>query len=304
MPAPHDNRRGIAAMLAAMLLFIVSDTLLKIASEAYPPSQIMAIRGVFAAAFSLALVMARREGGQLRGAISRTVLLRSGLEAAVAFLFILGLAHLPIAIITTIGQAAPIILTLMVVFLGIEQVGWRRWSAIVVGFIGVLLVVRPSPAGFNVYALVALASAVLVAARDLATRYISNEVPSTVVALSTTAMVGLAGFALALGETWQPLLFRETLFLLFSAVLVTLGSLAIIIAFRGTDISVVGPFRYSIIVLSIVAGYFVFGELPDLVAAGGIGLIVGSGIYTIHREQVRRREALQAAGLPEPRQAA
>jgi drug/metabolite transporter (DMT)-like permease len=290
-------------MLVAMLFFIGSDTLLKVVSTAYPPSQIMAVRGVFAACFALALVAMWGEGSRLRSSVSPVVALRSACEAMVAFLFLTSLAKLPIATITTIGQAAPIILTLMVVILGIERVGPRRWSAIVVGFIGVLLVIRPSPAGFDAYALVALASAVLVAARDLVTRFISREVPSTVVTLSTTVTVALAGFLFGLGEDWQPVFRVETLYLVASALLVTLGSLAIVIAFRDTDLSVVGPFRYSIIVLAIVAGYMVFGELPDGMAVAGIVLIVGSGIYTIHREQARRREALREAALTESREA-
>lgn len=292
-PAP-DNRRGIVAMLAAMFMFVTSDTLVKVVSDDFPPAQVMAVRGVFAAAFALGLVILAGEGARLRGALAPRVLVRSLVEATICFLFFTSLAHLPIAIITTIGQAAPIILTVMAVALGIERVGWRRWSAILVGFAGVLLVVRPSPAGFNVYAIIALLSAVLVAARDLITRGIPASIPSTVVTLSTTVMVSAAGFLLGLSEDWQPVLRPETLFLVASAFLVTFGSLGIVIAFRDTDVAVVGPFRYSVVVVAIVLGYFVFGEWPDAMAVAGTTLIVGSGVYTLHREQARRREALRA----------
>ena len=292
--SPPDNRRGILAMLCAMLMFVSSDTLVKIVSADFPPTQVMAVRGVFAGAFALGLVMLSGEGAKLSGALAPRVLARSGMEAAVCFLFFTSLAKLPIATITTIGQAAPIILTLMAVALGIEQVGWRRWSAILVGFAGVLLVVRPSPAGFDLYAILALASAALVAARDLFTRFIPTTIPSTVVTLSTAVMVALAGFVLGVTEEWQPVLRAPTLYLAASGVLVTFGSLGIIIAFRGSDVAVVGPFRYSVIVLAILIGYFVFGEWPDELAVAGTALIVGSGVYTLHREQARRREALRA----------
>jgi drug/metabolite transporter (DMT)-like permease len=291
----HNNRRGILAMLTAMFLFVANDALIKVVSASYPATQIMALRGLFASAFAVALVYLLGDGGRFRALLSPIVLLRAGLEVSVALLFISSLPHLPLANITAIGQAVPIILTLMAVAMGIERVGWRRWLAIVVGFLGVLLIVRPTPGDFNVYALAALASTILVAVRDLVTRSIDGGVPSSVVTLATTVSVCLAGFAFGATETWRPLAWRETLYLLGAAGLVTLGSLTIVIAFRIADVSVIGPLRYSVILHALLFGFVVFGEWPDPLAWAGIGLIAGSGIYTIHREQVRRREA----ALPE-----
>jgi drug/metabolite transporter (DMT)-like permease len=287
------NRRGILAMLAAMGFFIGSDTLLKIATATCPPGQIMAIRGLFASLMALGLVLAMGHGGKLASLLDPVVLGRSVCEALVAFLYITSLGHLPLANITAILQATPIIMTLFAVLLGIEAVGWRRWLAVVVGFVGVLMIVRPTPDAYNLYAVLALGSAVLVAVRDLMTRQVKPAVPSVVVTLSTTTIVGLAGLVVAAGgEVWQAPTTREYTLLICAAAFVTLGNLGIILAFREAEIAVVSPFRYSIIVLSIVMGYLVFGEWPDLVACLGIALIMASGLYTIHREQVRRREAL------------
>jgi drug/metabolite transporter (DMT)-like permease len=290
-----ENRRGILAMLAAMTCFIGNDTLLKLASAQLGPGEIMAVRGAFASALALGLVLASRAQGHLPNLFSPRVLLRAGVEASVAFLFITSLAHLPLANITAILQAAPLIMTLMVVVLGIEQVGWRRWAAIAVGFLGVLLIVKPDPAAFNLYAGLALLSAVLVAVRDLVTRSIGAEVPSIIVTLSTTLAVGLVGAGLATVEGWRAIDGTRLLLLVAAAVFVTLGNLTIILAFRRADVAVVSPFRYVVILLSIVLGWLVFGELPDPASWLGIALIGGSGIYTIHRERVRRRAA-EAAG--------
>jgi drug/metabolite transporter (DMT)-like permease len=300
---PASNRRGILAMLAAMFFFITNDTLLKLASATLPPGEIMAVRGVFATAMAFAIVATMGELKSIRKLASPLALLRAGLEAVVAFLFISSLPHLPIAIITAIVQSTPLIMTAAMVILGMERVRWRRWSAIAVGFIGVLVIVRPGPEGLNVYALVALVTAVLVAGRDLATRFVPADVPSTVVALASTAAVGLAGAAAGLGETWPPLGAREMAYIVGAGILVTLGNLANIMAFRGTDVSVVSPFRYSVILWAITLGVVVFGELPDPTAFLGIALIAGSGVYTIHREQVRQREVARAAA-PETREAA
>lgn len=295
---PAANRRGILGMLAAMTLFSVNDALLKLASATYPPGQIMAIRGLFACLTALALVGAMGELGRLKGLRSPRVLIRAGLEAGVAFLFISSVAKLPLANVTAILQATPIILTVMTVLLGLETIGWRRWSAILVGFGGVLLVVKPSAAGFNVYAGIALAAALLVAGRDLVTRFIGEGVPSVVVALSTTIAVALAGFLLAPNEDWRPFAPWDTLCLAAAAVMVTGGNLAVIVALRATDISVVAPFRYSIVLLSIAWGFLLFRDLPDRVSCLGIGMIVLSGVYTIHRQGARSRDAGEPIAAP------
>ncbi len=291
MPSPAANRRGILAMLAAMSLFTANDALLKLASATHPPGQIMAVRGVFAVLLTFAVIGASKQFFQVRSVLSPIVVLRACLEASVAFLFITSLAVLPLANITAILQATPIIMALMAVVLGIETVGWRRWSAIAVGFIGVLLIVRPGLAGFDAYALLALVTAALVACRVFATRAIGAHVPSLVITLATTAGVCLAGFLIGAAEDWRPLAAGDIGLLAAAAALVTTGNFAVIIALRGTEISAVSPFRYSNVPLAIFLGFVVFGDVPDPLASMGIALIVASGIYTLHRERIRHREA-------------
>jgi drug/metabolite transporter (DMT)-like permease len=290
-----SNRRGIVAMLTAMTLFTGNDTLTKMATAELPTGQIMAIRGIFAVLLTLGLVIGMGEARHLRELKSPILAGRAALEAAVAFAFLTALGQLQLANITAILQATPIIITLLTVILGLEQVGWRRWTAIAVGFLGVLLIVKPSLSGFNVYAGLALASAALVACRDLATRSIPAHVPTVVVTFSTTLIVTALGFALSLRETWAALSATEYAMLAGAAVFVTLGNLAIIKAFRIGEMSVVSPFRYSVVLTSLITGFLVFGELPDLISVAGIALIVLSGLYTIHREQVRLRQAVQNA---------
>lgn len=295
MTAPSENRLGILAMCAAMAFFVGNDTLLKLATASLPPGQIMALRGLFASLLAGGLIVAMGHARHLSGLRQPVVLARAGIEASVAFLYISALGSLPLANIVAILQATPLMMTLIAVAFGLETVGWRRWSAISVGFCGVLLIVKPDPATFNAAALVALVSALLVAVRDLVTRRIAGEVPSTVVTLSTTAAVALAGAAIGFSEAWQPLGSRELALLAAAAALVTAGNLCIIVAFRRAEASVVSPFRYTIVVMAIGLGYLVFGELPDGLSVAGIALVVGSGVYALHREGVRLREARQAA---------
>ncbi|GGK37202.1 DMT family transporter [Salinarimonas ramus] len=289
-----DNRRGILAMLVGMGLFVVSDATMKLASAHFPTGQMLAVRGAFASALVLVLVVAMGEAHRLRALAQPFVAGRALIESVIAFMFISALATAPLADLTAILQAAPIIVTLLLVVLGLERVGWRRWAAILVGFAGVLLIVRPGPEGFDTSALLALAAAILVAGRDLVTRLIHADVPSIVVVLGTTAMVAIVGPAigLALGEEWRPVLRAETLILVGAACLYVLANIAIVTAFRKADVSVVAPFRYASVAAALVVGFLVFGEFPDAVALSGFALVVGAGIYSWHRERIRRDEAL------------
>lgn len=286
-----SNRRGVLAMVAAMALFVVNDALVKLATATYPTGQVLAVRGLFATLAALALVRSFGRFSDLKALAQPLVVLRGLLEGVIAFTFITALAKLPLANITAILQAASLIVVAMAAMLGIERVGWRRWLAICVGFAGVLIIVRPTADGFNVYSLVALASAVLVGVRDLLTRRIGVNIPSSVVTFSTTAVVCLMGWLIGLAEVWQPLQLKPTLFLIAAAVFVALGNYAIIVAYRDADVSLVSGFRYTVLVFAIVIGVAVWGEWPDLPALAGAGLIVGSGLYTLRRQRVRATES-------------
>lgn len=294
----RDNRGGIAAMLTAMALFTGNDAFLKLATAGLPPGQIIATRGFFGTLIALGLVLATGQAHRLRDLKSPAVAGRALVEGVVSFTFVAALARLPLANVTAILQSTPLVLTALAVALGLERVGWRRFAAILVGFAGVLLIVRPSPEGFDRFAGLAFLSAALVAVRELITRSIAGHIPTVVVTLGTTGTVMAVGCALALVEAWRPLSEREVAFLAAAALFVTLGNLAIIKAYRIGELAVVSPFRYAVIPTSLAVGYAVFGELPDPISVAGIALIAASGLYTIRREQVRRRQAADRAAPP------
>lgn len=298
MASPEQNRRGILAMLGAMALFVGNDTLMKLAREVYPAGQAITLRTAFALLTSLGLVIAFQEGAKLRLALSPIVLLRGLIDAAVTLTFIWALAKLPLADVTAILLASPIIIVALAVILRIERVGWRRTIAIFVGFCGVLVVLRPAADSFNIAALVALASACLAACRDLLTRSIGNEIPATVIALMTTAIVGLVACSYGLFEVWMPIWRRETLYVAAAAALMTAGSICIISAYRNTDVGVVSGYRYSVVILAVAMGYFVWGQVPDPIAFLGIGLIIASGLYAMHRQRVLPESQLKIASGP------
>jgi drug/metabolite transporter (DMT)-like permease len=132
--------------------------------------------------------------------------------------------------------------------------------------------------------------ALIISVRDLITRRLDPAIPTPAITLTTTLAVCLLGFASAPFETWVPLSWNMLGLLAGSAILVTTANAAIIRAFRGTDVTVVSPFRYFGVLWAVAIGFAVWGEIPDPLAICGTMLIVGSGLYTMHREQIRMRQ--------------
>jgi len=208
-------------------------------------------------------------------------------------MFISALAHLPLADITAILQATPIFLTLIVAVFGIERINARGWLAVLVGFIGVLLVSKPTGGGDWTYSLIALGSAVFVAIRDLLTRRLPSHVPSMVVTQGTTLSVVLGGLLLAPFETWVMPSASSFGLLFIAAFFVTLGNVYVIKAYRTASVAILSPFRYSVIFFAVVLGFVAFGEIPDWLTISGSSLIIAAGLYTIYHER-RRIRALNA----------
>jgi drug/metabolite transporter (DMT)-like permease len=287
--APGANARGIASILLAMALFVSNDSLVKLAAETLPVSQIMAIRGAMAVVLMSIYVALTVPAAKWRMILAPRVLLRGLLEASVAVAFLIALPHLSLADITAIQQATPLILTILSATLLAEHVGWRRWAAVLTGFAGVLLVIQPTGQGINIYALSALLCAALVAVRDIVTRGIDPAIPTQLVTFTTTVIVMATGVAGAPLQTWATPAPATLLLLAASAALVTGANYFIIRAFRGTEVSVLAPFRYSGVLWALALGYLIWGHIPNNLALAGTAVVVASGLYIMHREALTRR---------------
>jgi drug/metabolite transporter (DMT)-like permease len=200
--------------------------------------------------------------------------------------FIAALQQLPIANVSAVLQAVPLAVTMgAALFLG-EGVGWRRWLAIIAGFIGVLIVVRPGLEGFNSYSVLALVCVMFSAFRDLVTRKLPAAIPSLLVSTSTSLAVTLSGAVLIapLGG-WQPVSTENLLLLASAAVLILFGYQFIVLSTREGEMSYIAPFRYTSLLWSILLGYWIFADIPDTAMIVGASIIVASGLYTLYREQ-------------------
>lgn len=286
-------------MVGGMAAFVTNDALMKLVSAELPLFQSLFLRGIFT---TLAFYLIARHMGVLRleivGRDRWLIALRVLAEAASAYFFLTALFNMPLANVTAILQALPLTITLAgALFMG-ESVGWRRLLAIAVGFVGVLLIVRPDTDAFDHYSIMALMAVLCVTLRDLTTRKMSKTVPSMTVALSTALGVSIfAGFG-SLSEDWVTPSLSSAAALAGAATLITAGYLLSIIAMRVGELGFVSPFRYTGLVWALVLGYSVFGHWPDPVTLAGAGLIVATGLFTLYRERLstlRQRTAERRA---------
>lgn len=285
----HGNLTGIAAMVGSMALFVVNDTCVKLIGEKLPLGELILLRNS-AASFYI-LIFAGFFGGLTlpRHPPKRLLGWRIFGEITSTLLFLAAIVAMPIADATAIAQFTPLAVTAGAAIFLKETVGWRSWLAALVGFSGVLLIARPGTSAFNPASLLLLGAVVLVVMRDLITRLISNEVPTLMLTFMSAAAVAPAGLLLLPFEQWTWPGAREMALLLLCAACLTLAYALIIIAVRAGEVGVVSPFRYVIILFALLSGWLVWGQVPDAVQMLGIAVIVLAGLYTVHRERLRRR---------------
>lgn len=286
--AASGNIHGALYMLVGMGFLLLNDVMVKLVGARLPVSEMMFIRGAMASAMLFGICAALGVVSKLHQVFHPKVLGRSTAELAGAFLFLSALVHMPIANVNTIMQSVPLTMTVAAAFLLKEQVGARRWTATLTGFLGILLIVKPSSSGFDIFSLYALGAVLFVTLRELLTRAAHVQIPSIVMSLATALALTVGGGLLLLRDTWVPPTGHEMLLLLLAAICQVVAYQGTIMAMRVGELGFVAPFRYSIIIWSLVAGYLVWDNIPDTWSLLGILLVAGMGLYTFHRERVRK----------------
>ena len=285
-----SNLSGVAAMLAGTGSFVVCDTFMKLATADLPPFEVLFLRGVAASLICGSLVVLLGHGRAIASALHPRPLLRAGAETISVLCYIVALAHMPIADVIAIIQTTPLIVILAVALLLGERVGTARVALALVGFAGAFLVAQPGPAGISSAVVLAFASAVLGAARDLIGRAVPAHIPVMVVTFTTNVMVMAASAAMSLGfESWRAPTGQHLVFLGLAGLFVTFGHVGLLLAYRLGRTAAVAPFYYSFAPWAVLSGLFVFGALPNALALVGIALIVASGVAIVLIDQVRGR---------------
>ncbi|PJI84697.1 S-adenosylmethionine uptake transporter [Yoonia maricola] len=277
--------RGALFMMGAMCAYTVNDAFMKALSDEIPLFQAIFFRGVGAVIF---LALMCRVLGQLRFRFAVRdwgfLLLRTAGELGGTFFFLTALFNMPIANVSAILQVLPLSVSLAAaLFLG-EALGWRRLTAIFVGFVGVILIIQPGGADFSIYSLYAVGAVACITMRDIAVRRMSREVPSVFVALVAAVGVTCLGGVGSLFINWQPFTVTSGLQLAGAMSFLIFGYIASVSAMRSGEIGFVAPFRYTSLLVALVLGVLVFGEWPNALALAGGAVVVATGLFTLYRE--------------------
>jgi len=280
-----DNTRGAIYMVISMAAFTLNDTAMKAVAQTLPLFQSIALRGLVSVVALVILGLAMRSLHFTLPRVDRgPVLVRSLAEVGGTVLFLGALVHMPIANLSAIMQFLPLAVALAAAVVFRERIGWRRLSAILLGFIGVLIIIRPGPEGFSVWSVMGLGSVLCVVVRDLATRQLSRETSSVTVAVWAAAVVAATGAAVAAWEGWQTVSAHQGLLIAASSSMLIVGYMFSIMVMRVGEIGFIAPFRYTALICAIALGWAVFGDFPDGWTLFGSLIVVGTGVFTILRE--------------------
>jgi len=283
------NLKGIAAMVAATALFTCGDAAMKLVSSSLPTGETVFVRGV--STVTLVTIAAFWTGAiyRLRDAFVRAMGWRSVGDVGSALFFQAALARMPFADLMGILQMTPLSLTAAsALFLG-EHVGWRRWTAVAIGFLGALLVIKPGSSAFNAWALLGVLSVLCGSLRDVSTRRLDVALSPLLILMLSQVVVAAAGLGCWMFETWKVPSTGEVFALIFASVFSLLGHLCVISSLRSGEVAAVAPFRYAGIVWAILLGFVIWNQLPDALSLAGIFVLISAGLYTFYREQKLRR---------------
>lgn len=292
-----DNLRGATLMTLAMAGFALEDTFLKILSATLPVGQIFMMLGFSGAICFACLARLNGQAILFAGALSRPVLIRNLGELIAGVGWVTAISLTPLSSAAAILQATPLAVTLgAALFMG-AQVGWRRWAAILVGFAGVLIIIRPGLEGFEPASIFAVMGVIGLAIRDLATRAVPPHISSLQLSVHAFAIIVPCGAVMLLfsggAVSPGPAVWASLAGALFFGVLAYYW---IVAASRVGEVAVVTPFRYTRLVFALAIGVVVFGERPDLMTLLGGAIVIASGLYTFLRERhIARRAAARAA---------
>ena len=279
-------------MLIAMAGFTMEDLFMKKLSVNLSTGQILITLGIGS---SLAFaIMAKIKGYNLTSKVfwTKGMVIRQFAEGIAAVAFITALTLIPLSTVAAVFQATPLVLTMGAAFFLGETVGWRRWLAIIIGLIGVLIIIRPGMDSFDPNVSFVLIAVLFVTIRDLITRKLPSNVPSTIVSFQAFLSLIFAGGLLTTldAQKFVSLVDYQIYYIIGGVTFGVIGYYCIVAATRIGEAGVVTPFRYSRLLFAIIIGYFVFNERPDILTLFGASIVIMTGIYTVWRERYLARK--------------
>jgi len=299
-PARADRPfKGIALILLSTTFLGVSDVTAKYLSASLPSIEIAWLRFLV---FAVIMVPAMVPGSPLFAMRTSRVglqLMRGAALLGSSLFFITGLRYLPIAEASATGFVAPLFVTALSIFFLSEKVGVRRWLATATGLLGVLIILRPGTGAFHAAAFFPIVSALAWAVTLIMTRMMSGR-EHAITIMTYSSIAGVAILSVLVPFVWVAPSWHAVMFGILIGVASTAGQWIVVLAFRYADASVLAPFSYTQLVWVSTLGFLIFGEVPDAWTVVGAAFIVASGLYTAHRERVRRSQLLALEGESSP----
>ena len=295
MPRPSGSlspAKGIACAIAGGALLTLNDGVMKWLTGSYPIGEILFVRGGFA--FIPILFLAWRAGGlsALRIHCLRAQSARAACLIVSAFLYVTALKHLPLADVVAVTFMVPIIVTALAPPILGEHVGWRQWTAVILGFLGILIMVRPTGEALQIAIMLPLGSATASAFRDIITRRISTSESSTATVAFTNGAVMLASLV-TLQFGWIMPTWHDIGLMAISGIMFGAAHFLYIESLRLAEAVIVTPFRYFNMLWAILFGLLVWGDFPDAWIFTGTALIIASGLYLMRRQARQPQQVAQ-----------
>ena len=288
----RDNLKAAMLVMLMALVMVINDVLMKFVIKDMPIFQSLFVRGMILTPLTFVILYWRRE---LFTPTSRAdkfiIFLRCICEAVLSYTILMALAYMPLANVIIILQAVPFAMTIAAAFYLKETVRWRRWLSVIVGFVGVLMIVQPGTDGFSAYSLYAVFAVFIFVIRDMLVRQLPTHISSSFIAAPMVVTVMLTGAVMTPFTGWIDVSFMHIIWLTGAGIMITSSYLLSIMIMRTGDVSFVSPFRYSGILWAILAGMAFFGEIPDANSLIGASIIMGAGIYALHRERLSRHSS-------------
>ena len=277
-------------MILAMAGFAFEDLFIKLLSTYFPISEVIIILG-FTGTFIFFIIALLQNAPIIhKDLLNKHVIIRTICELLGAVFFVTAIALTPLSSATAILQISPLLVTIGAVVFFKEKVGWRRWTAVFIGFIGVLLIVRPGFEGFMPASIFALLGSVFLAARDLATRAMQVKLPSVTIALYAFIAFGISGILIIPFNS--PMVIptsNQIIYFIGASAFGVIAYYSLVISSRIGEMSVISPFRYSRIVFAMLLAIIILEENPDSFTIIGASIVVASGLYTFVRETVLKK---------------
>ncbi len=284
--------RGILLTLVSTLFFVALDTLAKLLIEASPVLQVAWGRYIFSILLLPLLIPPRRLCQAFRSRRPLLQLSRSALLISMTVGFFTAIKYIPLVDAVVIGFAAPFLTTALAIPVLGERVGARRWTAITIGFVGVLIALRPDFDERHWAYFIPVGVAAAMAGYNVLTRLANRyDTAQTSIAYSNiTGAIILSVLVVVIPGSWGPLSAFDWASLAMLGACATAGHFTLILAFRNAPVSVLAPFTFAHIVMALLAGLIVFQEIPDAMTIVGAAIIVASGVYVFHREAKVRNQ--------------